>query len=94
MIVPLAASPRGLWYLTRGLGAVTLILLTLSVVLGILDAQRFNIRPHLPRFLVDGLHRNVSLLVLVVLALHVLTSVVDTFAPINLIDAVVPFVSV
>ena len=93
MIVPLAASPRALWYVTRGLGAVTLILLTLSVVLGILDSQRFNVRPHLPRFVVDGLHRNVSLLVLVVLALHIFTSVLDTFAPINLIDAVVPFVS-
>jgi DMSO/TMAO reductase YedYZ heme-binding membrane subunit len=93
VILPLAAAPRGLWYLTRGLGTVTLVLLTLSVALGILDAQRFSIRPKLPRFVVDGLHRNISLLVLVVLALHVMTSVVDTFAPINLIDAFVPFVS-
>lgn len=91
--VALAAAPRGLWYLTRGLGAVTFVLLTLTIVLGVADVKRFALRPKLPRFLVDGLHRNVSLLVLVLLTLHVLTSVVDKFAPINLVDGVIPFVS-
>ena len=40
----------------------------------------------------DSLHRNVALLALVFLVLHILTSVLDSFAPISLIDAVVPFV--
>jgi hypothetical protein len=38
-----------------------------------------------------GLHRNVSLLVLVFLGLHIVTTVVDSFAPISWTDALLPF---
>ncbi len=41
--------------------------------------------------MVDSLHRNVSLLALVFLVLHILTSVLDSFAPIGLSDAFIPF---
>jgi DMSO/TMAO reductase YedYZ heme-binding membrane subunit len=41
---------------------------------------------------IDGLHRNIALLTIVFLALHILTSVLDSFAPIGLLEAVVPFV--
>jgi DMSO/TMAO reductase YedYZ heme-binding membrane subunit len=92
MALPLAAGPSPLWYLTRATGAVALLLLTGSVVLGILGAVRFG-SPRWPRFLTAGLHRNLSLLVLALLAVHVLTAVLDSFAPIALKDAVVPFVS-
>ncbi|HXC24155.1 MAG TPA: hypothetical protein VNU28_06190, partial [Solirubrobacteraceae bacterium] len=44
-----------------------------------------------PRFVVDSLHRNVSLLALVFLCLHILTAVLDSFAPISLVNAVIPF---
>lgn len=87
-----AAGPSPLWYLTRATGAVALLLLTGSVVLGILGAVRFG-SPRWPRFLTAGLHRNLSLLVLALLAVHILTAVLDSFAPIGLKDAVVPFVS-
>jgi sulfoxide reductase heme-binding subunit YedZ len=40
---------------------------------------------------VDSLHRNVSLLALAFLGLHILTAVLDSFAPISLINAVIPF---
>jgi hypothetical protein len=40
---------------------------------------------------VDSLHRNVSLLAMVFLVLHIITSVLDSFAPISLLDAFVPF---
>jgi DMSO/TMAO reductase YedYZ heme-binding membrane subunit len=46
-----------------------------------------------PRFVVDAVHRSVSLLAVAFLAVHILTSVLDPFAPIRFIDAVVPFVS-
>jgi predicted ferric reductase len=46
-----------------------------------------------PRFLVVGLHRNISLLALVFLVLHIGTTVVDTYTSIGLQDAVVPFLS-
>jgi methionine sulfoxide reductase heme-binding subunit len=92
MIVELAAAgPSLYWYLTRSTGAVALVLLTLAIVVGVLDVQRWSSARY-PRFVVDSLHRNVSLLALVFLVAHILTSVLDSFAPISLADAVVPFV--
>jgi methionine sulfoxide reductase heme-binding subunit len=84
------AGPSVYWYLTRSTGAVALVLLTLAIVLGVLDVKRLS-TPRWPRFLVDTLHRNVSLLAMVFLVLHILTSVLDSFAPISLVDAFVPF---
>jgi methionine sulfoxide reductase heme-binding subunit len=81
-----------LWYLTRGTGAVTLVLLTIGVALGVAHVRRDRIA-RLPRFVLDAVHRNVSLLALVFLAVHISTAVVDAFAPIRLIDAVIPFAS-
>ena len=79
------------WYLTRSTGVVALVLLTLTVVLGVVDVSRWS-SPRWPRFVVDSLHRNVSMLVLVFLALHIITAALDSFAPISLLDAVLPFV--
>jgi methionine sulfoxide reductase heme-binding subunit len=81
-----------LWYATRAAGLVTLVLLTASMVLGLLNAGRFGTR-RWPRFVVQGLHRNLSLLALAFLALHVATTVIDTYTSIGLGDAVVPFLS-
>jgi predicted ferric reductase len=80
------------WYLTRSTGAVALVLLTLAVALGVADVRRWS-TPSWPRFVVDSLHRNVSLLAVAFLALHVVTAVLDSFAPISLAATVVPFVS-
>ena len=85
-------SPSAYWYLARGTGAVALVLLTASVVLGIVGSVRFT-APRWPRFAIDTVHRDVSLLVLVVLAIHIVTSVLDGFAPIRLFDGVIPFVT-
>ncbi|HWF33022.1 MAG TPA: ferric reductase-like transmembrane domain-containing protein [Solirubrobacteraceae bacterium] len=78
------------WYLTRSTGGVALLLLTFAIALGVVDVRRWS-TPRWPRFLLDTLHRNVSLLAMVFLALHILTSVLDSFAPISLLDAFVPF---
>ncbi len=86
-------SPSWYWYLARGTGAVALVLLTASVVLGILGSVRFTAAPRWPRFAVDAVHRDVSLLVIVVLAIHIVTSVLDGFAPITLLDGVIPFLT-
>jgi hypothetical protein len=85
-----AAGPSAVWYLTRGTGLVALLLLTASVVLGVLQVQRWS-PPGSPRFVVVTLHRAVSLLVVVLVCVHVLTAVLDRFAPIRLVDAVLPF---
>ena len=82
----------GLWYATRAAGLVTLLMLTASVLLGLLVAGRFSSQ-RWPRFLTQGLHRNVSLLALVFLVLHVGTTVLDSYTSIPLSAAFVPFAS-
>lgn len=93
MTSQLAATlgPSAYWYLARATGIVSLVLLTASVVLGVLGPLRFTVPGRWPRFAIDTLHRDVSLLVMAVLVIHIVTSVLDGFAPINLLDAVVPF---
>jgi DMSO/TMAO reductase YedYZ heme-binding membrane subunit len=92
MTLPLASSPTAYWYATRGAGTAALILLTASVVVGIVDFSRW--RPASgSRFLVDGVHRTVSMLAVAMVAVHVVTTVADGFAPVTLLDAVVPFAS-
>lgn len=88
----IATAPKALWYLTRGTGIVSFLLLTVAVVLGIAHSVRWS-PARTPRFVVQDLHRNVSLLVVVFIAIHVATAVIDGFAPIRWIDAVVPFTS-
>jgi sulfoxide reductase heme-binding subunit YedZ len=72
---------------------VSLVLLTASVVLGILGSIRFAAAPRWPRFAIDSLHRDTSLLVIVLIAVHIVTSVLDGFAPIKLTDGIIPFVT-
>src|SRR5207302_2435189 len=81
-----------LWYTTRGAGAVTLILLSSVVVLGILSTLRVQ-SPSWPRFLTSGLHRNLALMTLVFLALHIVTAVVDPFTNLGWSAALIPFSS-
>ena len=68
------------------------MLLTLSVVLGVVTSVRWS-SPRWPRFVVEWLHRNVSLVVLVFLAIHIGSAVIDGFVPLRWVDAVVPFSS-
>jgi sulfoxide reductase heme-binding subunit YedZ len=87
-----AAAPRALWYATRGTGVVSLVILTGVVALGVATSRRAR-TDRWPRFLVAGLHRNLTLLALVFLAAHIATTVLDGFAPIRWLDAVLPFAS-
>lgn len=89
----IAAAPSPLWYLSRGTGAITLVLLSMSVILGITGTLRWRPGARTPRFVVDGLHRNVSLLVVVLLCAHVLTAILDPFAHLRVVDAFVPLAS-
>ena len=86
------ATGSALWYFACATGIVSLVLLTASVVLGIMTSVRWTSRS-MPRFVVEYTHRNVTLLVMVFIVLHVSTIVLDGFAPIGWIAAVVPLAS-
>ncbi len=83
-------GPSALWYATRGTGAMALVLLTASVVLGFGEARAW--RPvGAPRFAVASMHRTVSLLAVALLAVHIVTTLLDPFPSIGVVNAVVPF---
>jgi hypothetical protein len=92
MTVLLAAAPSPLWYVTRASGTVTLVLLTGSVSLGVATFRGTQL-PRIPRFVVAVLHRNLTLLAVVFLAVHIVTTIADAYTSIGLRDAFVPFVS-
>ena len=78
--------------MTRASGLVSLILLTGTVVLGVIasvgwTAQRW------PRFVSQAMHRNLSLFCLALIAIHIVTTVADGFVPIGYLDAFVPFLT-
>jgi hypothetical protein len=83
-----STGPTTLWYLSRGTGVVSLLLLTAAVVLGVAGPVRAR-----PRVLLAGLHRNIPLLAIAFVVTHVLTTVADGYAPIGVKDAVIPFLS-
>ena len=80
------------WYASRATGVVALLLLTAVLVLGILVNRQGRL-PGLPRFAVTDIHRNLSLLSVAFIAVHIFTAVLDTYVHIPLLSAVVPFAS-
>jgi sulfoxide reductase heme-binding subunit YedZ len=81
-----------LWYTTRASGIVTLLLLTLTMVLGLATTNRLQARSW-PGFAQQEIHRRISILAVIFLAIHVLTSILDTFVHIGWPAVVVPFTS-
>ena len=85
-------SDQILWFATRGAGVVSLLLFTAVVLLGILAVMRWQ-SPAWPRFLSVGLHRNLALLSILFLAIHIVTAIVDPFTSLGLVAAAIPFAS-
>lgn len=81
-----------LWYATRGAGIVSLLMLTGVVGLGVLASLRLQ-SPSWPRFLTAGLHRNLALLAVAFLVIHIVTAVIDPFTALGPLAALVPFAS-
>jgi sulfoxide reductase heme-binding subunit YedZ len=83
-----------LWYLNRATGITLLLLLSASTALGVLTLRG---RPagdggaRVPRFVRQRLHRDLALLSVVALVVHVLTAVLDTFVDIRWWQAFVPW---
>ncbi|HEX5448555.1 MAG TPA: hypothetical protein VFW85_00685 [Gaiellaceae bacterium] len=80
------------WYLTRASGVVALLLLTAAVGLGVLSSLRVA-GDRWPRFAITDSHRNLTLASIVFTFLHVVTTVLDGYAPIGFKDAFIPFLS-
>ena len=88
----LATTSTAFWYSTRATGIVALILLTATMVLGILTAGRVKSRSW-PAFAQAELHKRISVMAMVFVAIHVLTSVLDTYVHLGWLSIVVPFSS-
>lgn len=78
------------WYFSRATGMVALVLLTAIIVLGVLGPLRVS-TDLWPRFAIRTVHRDLSLLALVVIAVHVITIVADGFVSVPLSAAVLPW---
>lgn len=85
-------SGQAFWFISRASGVVSVVLLTIVVCLGVVTAGRR--RPHgTSATVVMGMHRWLSLGMLVFLAVHIVTAIVDGYVPIGWLAAVVPFTS-
>jgi methionine sulfoxide reductase heme-binding subunit len=80
------------WYISRATGVVALLLLTAVLMIGILINRQGRL-PGLPRFAVTNLHRNLSLMAVVFIVIHVVTSVLDGYVSIPLVSGIIPFTS-
>jgi DMSO/TMAO reductase YedYZ heme-binding membrane subunit len=85
-------NSTALWYATRASGLTALVLLTLTMVLGMTTTTRARAR-NWPGFAQQEIHRRISILAVVFLGIHVLTSVLDTFVNISWLAIVIPFTS-
>ncbi len=89
--VPLVSGSNGraLWYLTRSTGLVALLLLTATVVIGVVASVGWTAE-RWPRFLSQTVHRNLSLLCVAFVGVHIVTTVSDGYVPIGFVDAFLP----
>jgi len=79
------------WYFARSAGVVAYLLLTSSVLLGVLMAGKA--RFSWPRFAVEEVHRFLAILTGVFIVLHGGTLLLDTVVPTSLLQELVPFTS-
>lgn len=81
-----------LWYASRATGLAALLMLTATVVLGAANTARFG-SERWPRFVVAAIHRNLSLLTCVFLVVHIAGAIIDPYAGIGWVAALIPFTS-
>lgn len=76
----------------RASGLVALLLLTLTIVAGVVNVRRFA-TARWPRAVMALLHRNVALLAVVFLTVHIVTAALDTYVAVGWLATVLPFTS-
>ena len=77
------------WYFARSAGIVAYLLLSASVLLGVLMAGKAKLT--WPRFAVEELHRFLSILTGVFIVLHGASLLLDNVVPTSLVQELVPF---
>lgn len=80
------------WFITRSSGIVAYLLLWLSTVWGLGVSSKFFDRA-VPRAFTYDAHEYISLLAIGMTFIHVVILLWDTFAPFNLAQLLVPFIS-
>src|SRR5674476_1534063 len=88
----IALTSPYLWYSTRATGMVTMVLFTIVVALGTFVANRIG-GTIIGRFEINELHRSVSIIAVVFLAIHVVTTIADSYVPTGFISIFVPMTS-
>ncbi|NNF55373.1 MAG: hypothetical protein HKN03_13150 [Acidimicrobiales bacterium] len=84
-------NPQIWWYVARASGVVGWILLTFSVLWGILIPAKFTKRQR-PAWMLD-LHRGLAGLTIGFVAIHLVAIMADSYVEFGLTDLVIPFVS-
>jgi predicted ferric reductase len=79
------------WYFARSAGLVAYLLLSASVILGVLMSARAQLT--WPRFAVEEVHRFLAILTGVFVTLHGASLLLDRVVPISLGQMLVPFTS-
>ncbi len=83
-----------IWFLSRAAGMVALLAFTVSTVLGVLAARprRGHAECQLDRrFLIQMAHRSAAITGLVLLTVHATLMVLDSFVPLSISGALIPF---
>jgi methionine sulfoxide reductase heme-binding subunit len=88
----IAFTSSYLWYTTRATGLVALVLFTIVVCLGTFVSNRVG-GTKVGRFEFNELHRSISMIAMVFLVLHIVTTIVDSYVPTGWLSAVVPMTS-
>jgi sulfoxide reductase heme-binding subunit YedZ len=78
------------WYIDRAAGYTALVLLTVSILLGLLLGLKIA-SPHWPRFLTNDVHEHITLMALVFVAIHGFAILIDPFMRFGWRDVLVPF---
>jgi methionine sulfoxide reductase heme-binding subunit len=79
------------WYVARSAGMVAYVLLSTSVVLGVLMSARARFT--WPRFAIEEVHRFLAILTGIFVVIHGGSLLLDRVVPISLGQAIVPFTS-
>ena len=80
------------WYAARAGGLISYVLVSASVLAGIMLAGKVRV-PGLPRFAVEDVHRFLGLLAGLFIAIHIGSIALDTVVPFSLGQLVIPFTS-